>query len=97
MVTVPVPPGADESHFAELALVDDLALGFQVMNAASLLESHLEDAISGLDGLYDLVPLLDREGEWFFDVNVLAGATGIDCHPRVPLIGRSDEHRIHIL
>src|SRR4029434_1214206 len=48
VVAVAVPPGADERHLAELARVDDLALGFAVMLAAPLLQADLEDAPAAL-------------------------------------------------
>jgi hypothetical protein len=66
------------------------------MLAAALLQADLRHSIIGLDGLDDVVPLFDGEGQRLFDVDVLARVERVDRHPRMPVVGRGDQDGVDV-
>jgi len=62
-----------------------------------LLRAHLDDAVVPADCFDHRLPLADRRGHRFFQVDVLAGRAGIDGHPGVPVRVRSDDHGVDAL
>ncbi len=87
-----------DRHLAELAnasLAHQFASRAQVMIAA-LPRAHLHDAAGFLDHLAKQLAFVDRERQRLFAVHVLAGAAGVDQHPRMPVIGRANHHHVNV-
>ena len=90
-----IPIGLHEGDLTKTAGVDDLLAEHPVV-PASLLRSRLDNLLRGLDGFDHLLPFLDRVGDWFFDVDVLARGNRVQCDRLVPVIGRADHDRIDL-
>ena len=61
VVAVAVPPGARQRDLADLAGIEVLALGLEVVLAGALLHAHLADAIVDARRLHHRRPLFDLE------------------------------------
>ena len=57
----------------------------------------MDDASGLLDDFADLDSFVNGQGKWFFAVNVLSGAAGVDEHLSVPMVGGADGYDIDIL
>jgi len=81
---------------ADLARADQLGRLDQKRRRAPV-NAYLRDPARLARHLDHAPPLIDRERQRLFDVDILARAAGIDEHQRVPVIRRRDHHRVHIL
>ena len=68
-----------------------------VAELAPLLRAHLEDAAGSLHRLADHAALVDRQRQRLFAVHVLAGRQRVDGDLDVPVVGRADGDRLHVL
>jgi hypothetical protein len=57
----------------------------------------LDDASGLLDDFADSDSFVHGQGKWFFAVDVLSGAAGVDEHLSVPMVGCADGYDIDIL
>ena len=92
-----MPPGARERDFADLAGIEVLLFGLNIVFAGALLHAHLADAVVHARGLDHQRSLFRREGEGLFAVHVFPGVQRVDGDGDVPVIGRGDEHDVHVL
>ena len=97
MIGISVPPGARQRHFAQLAGIDILFLGAEVVPAGALLHSDLADPVVHARRLHDLRPFFDPQRQRLLDVDVLAGVERVDRGLRVPVVRRGDQHHIELL
>ena len=97
VIAVAVPPGTRQRDLAQLARVEILALGLQVVLAGALLHAHLADALVDPRGLHDRRTLFYRARQRFFHVDVFAGVQRVDGGLRVPVVGRGDQRYVHFL
>ena len=97
MIAVAVPPGARQRDLAQLAGIEILALGLQIVLAGALLHAHLADALVDARGLDDGRTFFDRARQRLFDVHVFAGIQRVDGDSRVPVVRCGDQRHIHFL
>lgn len=97
VVAVAVPPGAGEGDLAELAGIEILFLGLQVVAAGTLLHAHLADAVVDAGGLDDFGAFFDGEREGLFYVDVFTGAQCINSAAGMPVVWRRDQDCVDIL
>jgi hypothetical protein len=63
---------------------------------AALLRADLHDLAVLGQRVEDAPAFLRLVSQRLFNVNVLAGRHGVDRHRHVPVIGRGDEHGVHV-
>ena len=57
---------------------------------------HLHHTLRALGGLHHVPAFGNRQTERLLDIHVLTGVAGVDEHGRVPVVGRSDDHRVDL-
>ncbi len=67
------------------------------MFPASLLETDLDDALGRAYRGDDRFALFQRMSDGLFAISILARLQRIRQHPHVPMVGRGDDHGIHVL
>ena len=90
---VAIPERPHVVHVADHAARDHL-LGLLVERVAAVLRADLDDAVVVLGRLHDLRALLDRVGDRFLHVGVLARLDGGQGHRVVQVLGRRDDHGV---
>jgi hypothetical protein len=96
--SVPRPAKLDHrvGDLPELTFLNDLR-GLLEMRAGTLLRAELDDTIGALVGPQRFDGTFDGIGERLLHVHVLAGRDRLDQHLAMPVIGRRDVHRVHVL
>ena len=93
---IQVSPAAHDAHFAQLAGANEIT-GLDDVLATAPLRPHLDDALVALGRLEHRAPFVNGLGERLLDIHILPGLAGEDGRQGVPMVGRGDEHHIHIL
>ena len=83
----------DGPHLADRAAAHQIAAEV-VDGARSLLSSRLEHRPILLFGADQILPFLDRQGEWLLRVHVEAGLHGVDAGRHAGVGRRGDEHAV---
>ena len=65
--------------------------------ATAPLRTHLHDALVALGRLEHGAAFVNGLGQRLLDIDVLAGLAGEDGRQGVPVVGRGDEHHVHVL
>ena len=80
---------------ADAAVADELRCVSE-LDGGALLAADLEDAAGGLDSIGHGAAFGDGERSGLLQVDVFAGANGIDGDERVPVVGRADEDGVDV-
>src|SRR5437773_3190798 len=70
--------------------------GFLVMQAGALLRPDLHHAFVSPGDVDHPTSLSDKQRQWLFNVNVLAGGTGQHGHESMPMVGSGNDDRVHV-
>jgi hypothetical protein len=81
---------------AEHAAARDVHGEAKARDAAALRAALVHGGVP-LHGLDHGPALGDRERDWFFTVDILAGFRRLDGKDGVPVVGRSDQHRVNVV
>ena len=81
---------------ADAAVADQFA-GLAEPGVGPLLAACLEDAFFAGHGITQDPPLVDRVGQGFLDVGVLAVAHGVERSEDMPVVGRANQHGIDVV
>ncbi len=94
-IHVAEPIGTSQTDFAKLVALH--APGQVLIERRTPpVRSDLNHAFVASSSLDHLASLVDRDGQRFFNVHVLAGVAGVDCLNGVPVIRRGDHHGIDV-
>ena len=86
----------NERNSAQLARVDDV-LAELIVLPTPLLHPGLNDSPAFFDRPHHLSAFVDRVHDGLLAVDVLAGADRVHQHGLVPVVGRADDDRVHVL
>ena len=86
----------DALQVADAAVADQFG-GIAELHGGALLAADLEDAAGGLDGVGERAAFGDGQRRGLLQVDVLAGADGVDGDERVPVVGGADDDGVDVL
>ncbi len=92
---VAIPPRLHHVQLADRTAGEKI-LGLLVHDGAHALAAHLENPAGAARGLDHLLAVVDALHHRFLAVHVLARAHGVDGDLLVPVVGRPDDHRVHV-
>ena len=87
--------GDHRMHFADHARADQLTAGPVFVHRPAL-AAGLKGAAVLAGGGHHGPSLADSQGERLLGIDVLAGLAGVDARQGVPVVGRGDNHGVHL-
>src|SRR5215475_5818135 len=87
--------GARGCDLADAAAANELD-GLAAVIRRTSLQADLHDALVPLSRLDHPAAFGDHERKRLLDVDILARLTGVNHLQRVPVVGRGDDHRVHV-
>src|SRR5205814_7887910 len=92
---VAIVAGVGPGDFAD-ATVSNGSVGFPIGIVGGAVRADLENLFVTFDSVADADGLLHGVGHRLFAIDVLAGFHGMNGNFAMPMVGRGDEHSVHI-